>query len=581
MFLHTLTIENFMSYQGVHQFNLGQGLVVIEGVNTDTLKVSSNGAGKSSLLYAICWALYGKVPPGGVKNSIINHGSDVARVQLDLMGDVHLRILRQKPEDGSEQLEFWYGPEHIKMDRPDKTQTRLEAYFGIDWPTFCNTVYLGESSGTIRFIRATPAQRQSILENFVDDGIFQEAGERVALELKRLAEEEAQHRGSINTINVAISQSIAHLERLNASITMEELAQMERSKLLNQQVSKKEEELLRLSQFIRTVPSRTQQEVQAELNATQQAYTDTFAKVVTLKTLSNLSVMLVGQECPQCSQIVTQQAVHKQQHKRQDAWTELAKTEKAQYEYQKRLQELQKEMQAGIDHSRQVGEAKIRIEEIRQEIGAMRGQVESQALGLLHREREMAQQRISSFRQEQHEHQEKIGQIHIRMPHLKVLMQGMKHEIRNLLLDDLRNLLAYYTEEYRHILAGNEISIEFPHTTAGGKEQFEIVIRTGNVANPLTSGGETDRASFSIVLALRKALLYSKACPFRFLLVDDPIGKLDDAGAMDFFQLLDHLTADYQNILVTIPRSIQVGVPHRKVVVTRRGRLSNAEEVTA
>lgn len=572
MRLRGLIVENFMSYSGIHKWYPEDGLTIIEGVNLDTVQTSSNGAGKSSLLYAICWALYGKVPPGGIKNSVINHNHDSCQVQLDLIGEYHLRIHREKSEGGSEKLRFWVGAEEFNLGDPAKTQKRLEYYYGIDWECFCNTVYLGESSGTMRFVRATPTQRAALLEHFVDDEVFQQAAERVVAEVKVLGERDSELRGVIQTLGMSIDTCMKDIERLNGSITLEELALDQRNKVLSQQSSAKETELLRLSNFIKTTPPRTQQEVQADMNATQNAYQLTFTKAVTLRTLSGLALQTVGQDCPQCGQVVSAAAVQKQQQARQQAWDELQKVEKQQFEFQKRLKDLQEEFQAGLDHARQVEQAKVRIEAVHAEMALIRQQAsDSHMLGYLQREREMAAKRMNTWRQEQESYIAEVSKIHQRLPHLKTLANGFKKEIRNLLLDDLRQVLTYYAEEYRYILAGNEISIEFPQTN---KENFEIVIKTGDVANPLTSGGETDRASFSVVLALRKALLYNKRCPFTFLLVDDPIGKLDEPGAVDFFQLLDHLTADYTNVIVTVPRTLQVSVPHHKLTVSRKGRTS-------
>lgn len=83
--------KNFLSYKELKYIVPNKGIVMIEGVNTDSREYSdSNGAGKSTLFDAIYWALFEKwtrrsqYRAGRVVNDAVGKDCSVA-VGLDLM----------------------------------------------------------------------------------------------------------------------------------------------------------------------------------------------------------------------------------------------------------------------------------------------------------------------------------------------------------------------------------------------------------------------------------------------------------------------------------------------------------------
>ena len=59
MNINEIYIKNFYSFQDAQiSFDDYDGIVFIEGYNKDTK--GGNGSGKSSILEAICWGLFGK-----------------------------------------------------------------------------------------------------------------------------------------------------------------------------------------------------------------------------------------------------------------------------------------------------------------------------------------------------------------------------------------------------------------------------------------------------------------------------------------------------------------------------------------
>ena len=65
--------QNFLRF-GPFSFDLDQrGLVAIQGENRDDPSAISNGAGKSSLIDAICWCLYGSTARGASGDAVVNN----------------------------------------------------------------------------------------------------------------------------------------------------------------------------------------------------------------------------------------------------------------------------------------------------------------------------------------------------------------------------------------------------------------------------------------------------------------------------------------------------------------------------
>ena len=159
-----LTIEGFRSYRGATTFDWRDRRLV--GI------VGPIGAGKSSILDAVAFALYGKTPGiGSATKSLIHQQCTEAHVSLTFEVDGQIwqavRAPKRKGQSG-------HQLRHLAADEPDaevlETVTmegavneRIAQLLGMDFDTFCRSVLLAQNRFS-DFLKATKTDRDKVLK---------------------------------------------------------------------------------------------------------------------------------------------------------------------------------------------------------------------------------------------------------------------------------------------------------------------------------------------------------------------------------------------------------------------------------
>ena len=168
-----LTVTNFLSYR--------------ENVPTldfSTMHVAClcgpNGHGKSALLDAITWCLWGQAR-GQVQDDLISHGADHMRVELDFTArDTLHRVIRshnrgrgRRRQGASDlQLQVLHQGSHglaqpIPGNTIRETQERIVQLIGMDYDTFINSAFLLQGRAD-EFTSRTPTERKEVLGRVLD-----------------------------------------------------------------------------------------------------------------------------------------------------------------------------------------------------------------------------------------------------------------------------------------------------------------------------------------------------------------------------------------------------------------------------
>lgn len=216
-----LELENFLSYRSCTQLDL-RGLHVV-------CLVGENGAGKSALLDAITWALWGRARARR-DDELISQGADAMRVVFDFSeGQQVYRVMRERRLMARGRTTTSTGSLALLMRNSDgewvivsgnsmaETQEKIIRTLNLTYETFINSAYLRQGRAD-EFTLRKPAERKALLSEILDLGLWQtfEANAKralletetrqahVRLELERAqqeAERLAEHEAALQRAN--------------------------------------------------------------------------------------------------------------------------------------------------------------------------------------------------------------------------------------------------------------------------------------------------------------------------------------------------------------------------------------------
>jgi exonuclease SbcC len=212
-----LEMKNFLPYRQPDP-------LYFEGIHLACL-TGHNGAGKSSLLDAITWALWGKAR--AVRDDDLVHlGQSDMHVVLDFEQEgVLYRVNRQRTagKRGQGSLALFTVQEDgalqtITAPSMRETQHTINSILRLDYETFVNSAYLQQGKADA-FTTKRPAERKRILSDILGLEQWRKYEERTKEEIKQIRVEIAGLDGAIHEIDEQLKHEPQHrrdLERYTA-----------------------------------------------------------------------------------------------------------------------------------------------------------------------------------------------------------------------------------------------------------------------------------------------------------------------------------------------------------------------------
>jgi exonuclease SbcC len=242
----TLNVRNFMSYTEIHEPLRFDGIHV-------AVMTGDNGHGKSALLDAITWALWGRARARSV-DELIHTGASEMEVEFEFLLDEHqYRVIRKRQRRGKygqSDLQFAVQSEDgaykpLTERSVGETERLIERTLRMSYETFTNSSFIQQGRAD-SFTTNSPAERKRILAEILELGYYDEletrAKERFKTREAQLADERRLEEGWTQEI-VRRPEYQAELDSRRAELTTLEtrvVALDERAGLLRERVTQLE-----------------------------------------------------------------------------------------------------------------------------------------------------------------------------------------------------------------------------------------------------------------------------------------------------------------------------------------------------
>jgi exonuclease SbcC len=201
-----LEIRNFLAYRSPDP-------VRFDGIHLACL-TGANGAGKSSLLDAVTWALWGKARARR-DEELVHLGQNDMYVQLDFVHEgVTYRVLRRRTRKSGGQgtLDLFIlngdGPKTISEGSARATQSKINTLLRLDYETFVHSAFLQQGKADA-FTTKAPGERKKILSDILGLERWETYEDAAKEQVKKLNETLAGVEAVIRQIDEELSREPA------------------------------------------------------------------------------------------------------------------------------------------------------------------------------------------------------------------------------------------------------------------------------------------------------------------------------------------------------------------------------------
>jgi exonuclease SbcC len=217
-----LTLKNFLSYREATLDFAGLHVACICG---------ENGAGKSSLLEAIAWAVWGQSRASN-EDDVIHQGEMEAQVDFIFRHGEHVyRIIRSRQRNQSSYLEFQVqtvnGFRTLTARGIRATQHLIRQHLRLDYDTFVNSAYLRQGRAD-EFMVKRPSERKQILSDLLKLDQYDELAEQAKERSRQLKAELTQSERLLEQLQAQLAAGVnLQAEQTQIQATLETLQQQQ------------------------------------------------------------------------------------------------------------------------------------------------------------------------------------------------------------------------------------------------------------------------------------------------------------------------------------------------------------------
>lgn len=638
MNIKNVEIRNFLIIgQAVVDLS-NRGLCRIAGENSDDATSSSNGAGKSSIIEAVYWALFGetlrnvRTADGVVNNKVKKDCSVMVEIEE---GDVSYRIERyRKHEKHKNNLYLYINGVDSRGKDNRETQEYIEAIIGMDKMAFANSVIFGQghSKNLKRFSEMTDAEKKTTLEKILNLEAFTKSHDLVRSSIKDATEEynalvatsEDIARRTI-TAETRVTEAVKRAQEFATQKTLREEEAESRRDLCKEQISslksRESSLLVEDTEALESIIEDCEEFVSSELNR-KSRLSDVFMerrnkhlviKASIAKDIASRESKManlfdpehVGENCEFCGNMVKETSLiyakdgleFDIQDFKSSLKTVSSEIEKVTTSYKKKAKTIEESISAGKELLQDQRSCLKSASEIANKRSQLKHQVEVQEdlLTSLEADVQSAQQLENSWESAAMQYVGDLEALVAEGDALKTSLKSVEETlryyefwktafsrrgIRSYMLDRIVPFLNERVGHYLNILTEGGIEAVF-HTTkelASGesRDNFNLEITNRNAADTYegNSGGEKRRIDLGVALGFNDFLASRSGKRFNILLLDEVFEGIDEDGLYYVIKVLEDIARRKSSVLVITHRDELKSYFSDEILMERSGGLS-------
>lgn len=566
-----MTVEHFLSFGKVAFDFRDAGLVLVEGENRDDRSARSNGSGKSAMIDALVWCLFGTTLRGYDGDEVVHRkvGADcLVTVTVDDGVDVYtvararrhsafknsLRLFREHP--GLED-------EDLSLGNNAETQELVEKVIGCSRRTFLSSVVFGQDR-SYRFSSLTDKDQKEILDEVLGVERFAEAGRLARVLAASAADDLGEVTGSIERARDSWNEELndaASLREKDETFAGSRRQRVEsvRDKLAEAKLAAKiggsadvdsltdKRDLARRENVAATKKLGKEVDARAEWKAaSESAKTKLVELVHALKHWEKLD----DSKCPTCGQKLAAAASKKgiaDQRKRVEVAHASAESAAGAFEVSQEKTDQAKAAQRKTEADLALAEAALNeaarmcvaAEAAKVRVGELEARIEELTAeeNPFKKLADKADKKCAQLKAQVEEltSQEAELQGALRLAEFWVEAFGAKG-LRSLLLDTSLPLLNDEAARVSRAVTGGAIKVEFSAQSElkSGKtvERFEVRVDNKHGANTYAgnSSGEKAKVDLCVGLALQRLVASRSKASFNVVFLDEIFDHLDEAA---------------------------------------------------
>jgi DNA repair exonuclease SbcCD ATPase subunit len=270
--------------------------------STTTLIIGKNGEGKSTILDALCFSLFGKpfrnINKGQLVNSI-NQKKCLVEIEFEINGKEYVVKRGIKPNI----FEIWQDGEMINQDAASRDYQKVleQQILKLNYKTFTQVVILGSAS-FVPFMQLPPLQRREVIEDILDIRIFSTMNQLLKEKLNDTKAEIQRIENEIANAKTKVEAQSAIIKTISDARADNIRSIQEKITTSTQEVERNQQEVDVLIREIGTLKEQIsdKKDVEAELKKAESIRSKLHSKIETIE--QHKEFFDSHDVCPSCDQ---------------------------------------------------------------------------------------------------------------------------------------------------------------------------------------------------------------------------------------------------------------------------------------